>query len=135
MSATSTGYVNDMARNRSAVVHHGGQGRGDERRGGDARHEAAVIAAGVIALLAAGVLVVILVAQNVGRVEFTFLWWTAEVSLAGLLLGTALVVAVADQVIVWWRRRREVREPTDRALATGAGAATTGPHSPAHSRR
>ena len=71
------------------------------------RYEGTGITAGLVGLLVAGVVVVIVVAQNVDRVAFDFLFWSVEVSLAVLLLVTALVTLALDQVVgVMWRRRR-----------------------------
>ena len=78
------------------------------------RYQGAGVAAGLIVLLVAGAAVVIVVAQNVDRVDFEFLWWSVRAPLAALLLITAFAVVSIDQVVgfVWRRRRRRVRELT-----------------------
>lgn len=80
----------------------------------DHRFEGSGVAAGVVVLLIVAALVVAVVAQNTETVPFELLWWSADVSLAVLVLVTALAVTAVDLVVglVWRRRRRRVRRLT-----------------------
>jgi uncharacterized integral membrane protein len=75
------------------------------------------LAAGVVALLVLGIVLVALIAQNADAVPFQLLWLDAEISLAALLLGSAVgAVLVAELVgLVWRRRRRTLRAFQDSA--------------------
>jgi uncharacterized integral membrane protein len=110
----------DQSSERSVVTHSpsgttrepGGGARrvaADQTRGGAGR--GAGVAAGAVALVVAAVLIVVVVAQNGERVEFEFLAWDADVSLALLVLIAAVVALVIDQVVgmVWRHRRRRAR--------------------------
>jgi len=85
---------------------------------GEARAKAAVgrsegtgVTAGLLLLILLGAALVVMVAQNVEDVPFSFLWWEATVPLAVLLLVSALGTLVVDQAVgvVWRRRRRRAR--------------------------
>ncbi len=68
---------------------------------------------GFIAGLVLAVLLVILVFQNTAPVSFRFLIWEIETPLAALLIATAVIAAVADElvgVVVRARRRRRLAE-------------------------
>jgi uncharacterized integral membrane protein len=89
-------------------------GRGDKVR----REYAGVgFVGGVVALIVLGLLLVVLIIQNAEAVEFSVLWWSAEVPLAALLLATAVIsIAVAELVgVLWRRRRRAIKTLVERA--------------------
>lgn len=68
---------------------------------------------GFVAGLALAVLLVILVFQNTDPVAFQFLVWEIETPLAALLIATAVIAAVADELVglvVRSRRRRRLAE-------------------------
>lgn len=68
---------------------------------------------GFVAGLVLAVLLVILVFQNTGPVEFSFLVWEIRTPLAALLIATAVIAAVADELVglvVRSRRRRRLAE-------------------------
>lgn len=68
---------------------------------------------GFVAGLALAVLLVILVFQNTEPVTFQFLVWEIETPLAALLIATAVIAAVADELVglvVRSRRRRRLAE-------------------------
>jgi uncharacterized integral membrane protein len=104
-----------------AVVTHSPSGTTREPAGGARRAAAdqtrrgagrgAGVAAGAVVLVVAAVLIVVVVAQNGERVEFEFLAWDADVSLAVLVLTAAVITLVIDQVVgmVWRHRRRRAR--------------------------
>lgn len=56
--------------------------------------------------------VIILVVQNTGTVEFKFLQWRISAPLAGILLGTTLVAVIIDEIVgyVIRMRRRKVKQ-------------------------
>jgi uncharacterized integral membrane protein len=91
------------------------ESKADESKA-DVHYEGAGVMGGVVILLIAAVLLVVMVGQNLDSVPFHFLWWSPEVSLALLILITAVVVLVIDQAIglIWRRRRRKMRQLTDR---------------------
>lgn len=68
---------------------------------------------GFVAGLILAVLLVILVFQNTDPVQFRFLIWEIETPLAALLIATAVIAAVADELVglvVRARRRRRLEE-------------------------
>lgn len=68
---------------------------------------------GFVAGLVLAVLLVILVFQNTDPVQFRFLIWDIETPLAALLIATAVLAAVADELVglvVRARRRRRLEE-------------------------
>lgn len=83
-------------------------GTGDSGDAGTQReYVGAGLIGGVVLLLVLGVLLVALIAQNAETVPFELLWFSADVSLAALLLGVAVgSILVAELVGVLWRRRR-----------------------------
>ena len=68
---------------------------------------------GFVVGLVLAVLLVILVFQNTEPVSFQFLVWEIETPLAALLIATAVIAAVADELVglvVRARRRRRLAE-------------------------
>lgn len=68
---------------------------------------------GFVTGLVLAVLLVILVFQNTDPVQFRFLIWEIETPLAALLIATAVIAAVADELVglvVRARRRRRLEE-------------------------
>jgi uncharacterized integral membrane protein len=62
---------------------------------------------GLIVVLLLGVAIVILAAQNPEPVELRWLGFEIEVSLVAIILATAVVAVILDQLIgLAWRRRR-----------------------------
>ena len=62
---------------------------------------------GLIVVLLLGVAIVILVAQNPEPVELRWLRFEMDVSLVAIILATAVVAVILDQLIgLAWRRRR-----------------------------
>lgn len=71
------------------------------------------------------VAVIILAAQNTESVDFEFLTWDITAPLAAVILATAFVAVVIDELIgvIWrFRRRRQLREKAElRELRTQTG--------------
>jgi uncharacterized integral membrane protein len=65
---------------------------------------------GLIVVLLLGVAIVILAAQNPEPVELRWLGFEIEVSLVAIILATAVVAVILDQLIglAWRRRRRQM---------------------------
>lgn len=65
---------------------------------------------GLIVVLLLGVSIVILAAQNPEPVELRWLGFQMDVSLVAVILATAVVAVILDQLIglAWRRRRRQV---------------------------
>ena len=62
---------------------------------------------GLIVVLLLGVAIVILAAQNPEPVELRWLGFEIDVSLVAIILATAVVAVILDQLIgLAWRRRR-----------------------------
>lgn len=66
---------------------------------------------GVVVLILLGLVLVALIAQNAETVPFSLLWFDAEISLAALLLGAAVLAVLVSELVglVWRRRRRKYR--------------------------
>lgn len=54
--------------------------------------------------------VMVLVFQNFQQTEFSFLVWTVEAPLAVIIIGTALIAVIVDEIVgvVWRARRRKM---------------------------
>jgi uncharacterized integral membrane protein len=89
----------------------------DERPAVRADRRGLGVMAGVVALLLAGLLLVLLVVQNTQHAELHLLWFDADLSLSALVLGPAFVAIVVDEVagLAWRRRRRRFLDLRDRA--------------------
>jgi uncharacterized integral membrane protein len=112
-------------RTRTAPTHEpvpAGDERSDRHPTGErVRREGVGVIAGAVLLIAALLALVLLVAQNGQSARLHFLWFDPELSLAALVLATAVVAIVLDQAVglVWRRRRRRSldlreRRPTER---------------------
>ncbi len=67
---------------------------------------------GLVGGLILVVAIVILAAQNTQSVEFSFLTWEVTAPLSALILGSAVVAVILDELAGWiWgiRRRRQLR--------------------------
>jgi uncharacterized integral membrane protein len=75
---------------------------------------------GVAVLFVVGVILVALIAQNADAVTFRLLWFEAEIALAALLLGVAVLAVLISELVgvVWRRRRRAFRTMQDRNPAS-----------------
>lgn len=99
----STAGAADAPRRRRGRIGTGDGGGAETQR----EYVGAGVIGGVVLLLVLGVLLVALIAQNAETVPFELLWFSADVSLAALLLGVAVgSILVAELVGVLWRRRR-----------------------------
>lgn len=100
----------DVARRRSPRARTASPGRASPS------YDGAGVAAGLVLLVCVGIVITVLVAQNVESVDFDFLWWGASVPLAVIILAVAVTTLVIDQVVgsIWRRRRRHARELSQR---------------------
>ena len=72
------------------------------------------ITGGLVLLMLLGFAAIMLVAQNTDDVRFDFLWWSATLPLAVLLLAAAFLVIALDQIVgaIWRSKRRRMLQLT-----------------------
>ena len=71
---------------------------------------------GLLGGLVLVILIMILALQNPQDVDFSFLGWDVEAPLSALILGSAVVAVIIDELVGWiWgiRRRRQLRHKAE----------------------
>lgn len=105
----------DQVRYRSSMLPNDSADDPDRKEQTRAEPEREYVGAGFIGglviLILLGLVLVALIAQNAETVPFSLLWFDAEISLAALLLGAAVLAVLVSELVglVWRRRRRKYR--------------------------
>ena len=69
---------------------------------------------GLVAFIAISVVLIVLVVQNTQQVNIKLFWWEADAPLVVIILVTALIAVILDELvgfILKWRRRRRESDP------------------------